>query len=40
LEDWGLDLLPFEDSVEDILEKEEQKQKEQLTCDVCGKNIV
>jgi ParB-like chromosome segregation protein Spo0J len=40
LEDWGLDLLPFEDSVEDIIEKEEQKQKEQLTCDVCGKNIV
>lgn len=38
LEDWGLDLLPFEEK--DILENEQQKEKEQLTCDVCGKNIV
>jgi ParB-like chromosome segregation protein Spo0J len=40
LEDWGLEVIPFEDSVEEILEKEEQKTKEQLTCDVCGKKTV
>ena len=40
LEDWGMEVIPFEDSVEEILEKEEQKTKEQLTCDVCGKKTV
>ena len=43
LEDWGLDLVPFEDSIEDVIEQETHKEDKKETlniCEVCGKGIV
>ena len=41
--DWGLTVVPFEDSVEEVLEQEinkQDKQNEKLnTCEVCGKGL-
>tara|TARA_R110000823_G_C15841875_1_gene491274 strand:+ start:253 stop:714 length:462 start_codon:yes stop_codon:yes gene_type:complete len=41
--DWGLTVVPFEDSIEEVLEQEinkQDKQNEKInTCDVCGKGL-
>jgi ParB-like chromosome segregation protein Spo0J len=41
--DWGLTVVPFEDSIEEVLEQEinkQDKQNEKLkTCEVCGKGL-
>ena len=40
--DWGLTVVPFEDSIEDVIEKETHKEdkKEMLNiCEVCGKGL-
>ena len=42
LDDWGLDLTPFEDSIEDVIAQETFKEdkKEMLNiCEVCGKGL-
>tara|TARA_R110001599_G_scaffold268501_1_gene469373 strand:- start:983 stop:1435 length:453 start_codon:yes stop_codon:yes gene_type:complete len=40
LEEWGLTVVPFEDSVEDVLEQEINKQDKKInTCEVCGKGL-
>jgi len=42
VEDWGLTVVPFEDSIEDVIEKEIHKEdkKEMLNiCEVCGKGL-
>ena len=40
VEDWGLTVVPFEDSVEDVLEQEINKQDKKInTCEVCGKGL-
>ena len=42
LEDWGLIVVPFEDSIEEVIEKETHKEdkKEMLNiCEVCGKGL-
>ena len=39
--DWGLTVVPFEDSVEELIEQEINKQDKKLNpCEVCGKNLV
>ena len=39
--DWGLTVVPFEDSVEEVIEQDINKQeKETNTCEVCGKNVI
>jgi len=39
--DWGLTVVPFEDSVEEVIEQEINKQEKKLNpCEVCGKNLV
>ena len=41
VDDWGLTVVPFEDSIEEVLEKQIEKQdKKPSTCEVCGKNVV
>jgi len=41
VDDWGLTVVPFEDSLEEVLEKQIAKQdKETNTCEVCGKNVI
>ena len=41
VDDWGLTVVPFEDSLEEVLEKQIAKQdKETSTCEVCGKNVI
>ena len=41
VDDWGLTVVPFEDSIEEVLEKKIEKQdKKTNTCEVCGKNVV
>ena len=41
VDDWGLTVVPFEDSLEEVLEKQIEKQdKETNTCEVCGKNVI
>lgn len=40
LDDWGMELTPFEDSIEDVLEQDINKQNEKIkVCDVCGKGL-
>ena len=41
LEDWGLEIIPFEDSIEDVIAQETHKEeKEKLNiCEVCGKGL-
>ena len=40
VEDWGLTVVPFEDSIEDVLEQEINKQDKKInTCEVCGKGL-
>jgi ParB-like chromosome segregation protein Spo0J len=41
VDDWGLTVVPFEDSIEEVLEKQIEKQdKKPSTCEVCGKNVI
>lgn len=41
VEDWGLTVVPFEDSIEEVIEKQINKEEKQInTCEVCGKGIV
>lgn len=43
VDNWGLTVVPFEDSLEEVLEKQiekQDKQNEKLnTCEVCGKGL-
>ena len=41
LGDWGLEVIPFEDNVEDVIAKETHKEDKQKlnTCEVCGKGL-
>jgi len=40
--DWGLTVVPFEDSVEEVIEQDINKQDNKTInpCEVCGKNLV
>ena len=41
ISDWGLTVVPFEDSVEEVIEQEINKQDKKTinTCEVCGKGL-